>query len=233
MKKLTIGLYCLLPLTLLFAASTTNINDEVRILRNQIEYLGKQNLPKKINELEQSIGQLENKIEELTHTINTLQKNSSIKKSLDSPKEPKEKTIHNSKLTKNILSSNKSDADDQTLYHQAISAMKNSNRKEAAQNLDLLIKNHPKSKWVSHAHYWLGEINLQKNQIDEASRQFNIVINQYQKSPKHVDAMIKQAALYTQQDKIQQAIRLLERIIKEYPESNAANHARSALKKLK
>lgn len=227
MRYLSIPLLCLLPLSIVIAAPTVNAAEELRILKNQVEYIGKQKLPEKILQLEMTLGKLEQRLEELSYSIGKMKTSAAAPSSTDTH------PVQKNTVNKISNTATKTSLDDQSLYHRAITAMKGSNRQEAARDLQQIVQTYPESKWISHAHYWLGEINLQKQQFTEASRQFNIVIEKYPKSPKYAEALIKQAMLYTEQGKIKQATHLLNRIVQEHPESNAASQARSALKKLK
>lgn len=203
---------------ILFACLMASEADDLRVLRNQVEYLNKQGLSEKITRLERSIGTLENKLEELAHQMEQLRQD----------KSSKAKPEQASKKTESPVSE-----DDQELYHAALSAIKNNHRAQAEERLNTLIKRHPHSKWISQAHYWLGELYLQKQQHTQAAKAFDCVIQKYPKSPKRVDALLKRAIIATDQGQIQQAKSLLQKITQDYPESSAAHHARAALKKLK
>ena len=236
-------LICLL-LTYAVAAPS---GEELRILQNKVDYIIKQNFSEKIHSLEIILDKLESKVEELNYKFKLNNKEAALSKERDlsaseveTLKNTKEvKVVQAKDHIKNIdLKNDKTHPErfagmsDQDLYHQAIAAIKTTHYIRAVQVLQLIIQKYPKSKWISQAHYWLGEVYLQQHQLKDAKKQFEIIIAQYHKSPKHADAMLKQAGIENEEGNINRAKHLLSTIIKDYKDTQVAAQAQAALKRI-
>jgi tol-pal system protein YbgF len=106
------------------------------------------------------------------------------------------------------------------LYEQAIPAFKQFNQK------------FPQSSYAANAHYWLGQLLFNKTEYSSAESEFLIVVNQFNDSSKRADALLKLAMVSQKQNKISAAITLYRQLIKEYPNSTAAQLAKSRLSSL-
>jgi tol-pal system protein YbgF len=106
------------------------------------------------------------------------------------------------------------------LYEQAIPAFKQFNQK------------FPQSTYAANAHYWLGQLLFNKAEYSLAASEFMIVVNQFNDSSKRADALLKLAMVNQKQDKNTAAITLYRQLIKEYPNSTAAQLAQPRLNNL-
>lgn len=90
------------------------------------------------------------------------------------------------------------------------------------------IKNYPQSTYIPSAYYWLGEFYLAASPADvnNAKKSFKIVIDNYIDSPKASAAMLKLASFADVDGKTTEAIKLMQRIIKEFPQSEEAKAAK-------
>lgn len=102
-------------------------------------------------------------------------------------------------------------------YEQAIPAFKSFNEK------------YPNSTYAANAHYWLGQLLFNKNELVEAEKEFNIVIEQYKDSNKRADAMLKLGMVAQKQSNNSKAISVYQQLISEYPSSTAAQLAQPRL----
>ena len=106
------------------------------------------------------------------------------------------------------------------LYEQAIPAFKQFNQK------------FPQSTYAANAHYWLGQLLFNKAEYSLAASEFMIVVNQFNDSSKRADALLKLAMVNQKQNKNTAAITLYRQLIKEYPNSTAAQLAQPRLNNL-
>ncbi|MGB0937716.1 MAG: tol-pal system protein YbgF [Colwellia sp.] len=93
-------------------------------------------------------------------------------------------------------------------------------------------KNFPDSSYAANAHYWLGQLLFNKQELVEADKEFSLVVNRFKASSKRPDAMLKLAISAEKQNKNTDAIALYKQLIKEYPSSNSAHFAKPRLSSL-
>ena len=90
----------------------------------------------------------------------------------------------------------------------------------------------PNSTYAANAHYWLGQLLFNKNELVEAKKEFEVVVSQFQDSSKRSDAMLKLATVEQKQNNKARAVNLYQQLIKEYPNSSAAKLAQPRLSSL-
>ncbi len=117
-------------------------------------------------------------------------------------------------------------------YTAAYLALKSGRYDEASAGFVAVIQKHPKGEYTDQAYYWLGESLVAQRRNKEALESFNVVVNQYHKSPKHAAALLKIATVHQNLQQIGDARAALQRVIKEYPDSKTAEIARAQLKAL-
>lgn len=90
----------------------------------------------------------------------------------------------------------------------------------------------PNSSYAANAHYWLGQLLFNKNDLAKAKVEFDVVVTQHVSSSKRSDAMLKLATVEQKQNNNSRAISLYQQLIKEYPDSSAAKLAQPRLDSL-
>ncbi|WP_286266727.1 tol-pal system protein YbgF [Thalassotalea atypica] len=90
----------------------------------------------------------------------------------------------------------------------------------------------PNSTYAANAHYWLGQLLFNKNALDEAGTEFNIVVEQYKDSNKRPDAMLKLGLVAQKQGQKGKAVAIYQQLISEYPSSTPAQLAQPRLSSL-
>ena len=90
----------------------------------------------------------------------------------------------------------------------------------------------PQSSYAANAHYWLGQLLFNKTEYSSAQSEFLIVVNEFTDSSKRADALLKLAMVSQKQDENSAAITLYRQLIKEYPNSTAAQLAKPRLSSL-
>ena len=90
----------------------------------------------------------------------------------------------------------------------------------------------PNSSYAANAHYWLGQLLFNKNELIEAKKEFEVVVSQFPNSSKRSDALLKLATVEQKQNNKARAVNLYQQLIKEYPNSSAAKLAQPRLSSL-
>ena len=126
---------------------------------------------------------------------------------------------------------NLKEATDQVAYNAAYEAYQAGGATKAIPLMVKFIDSHPNSPYISHAHFWLGEFNLQLSppKIHEARDNFEVVVGNYPQSAKAPTALYRliEIAMKVDQDKLK-ARSLYQQLIQKYPNSSETKSARSS-----
>jgi len=117
---------------------------------------------------------------------------------------------------------------EQQMYQTAIDLLPDK-KHESENKLREYLKQYPKGIYVANAHYWLGEINYLQKNFDAAEEEFKIVVDKYSKSKKVADAALKLALVHQNQGREAEAKQELQKVIKRYPGTPAAQLAKQQL----
>lgn len=118
--------------------------------------------------------------------------------------------------------------DDKRTYYAAYQTFKNGGPNQAINPMRNFIKTYPQSSYIPSAYYWLGEFYLAASPADvnNAKKSFKIVVDNYADSPKASAALLKLASFADVDGKTPEAIKYMQRIIKEFPQSDEAKAAK-------
>lgn len=114
-------------------------------------------------------------------------------------------------------------------YNKAYQAMLTKQYDTARQLFVLFTKQYLHSHYLPNVHYWLGELYLLQQNYLEAQNSFSTVINYYPKSIKVPISMLKTVDCLSNLKQLQQAKKLLKKIISLYPNTTVAELANSKL----
>lgn len=117
---------------------------------------------------------------------------------------------------------------EQQMYQTAIDLLPEK-KHESENKLREYLVQYPKGVYAANAHYWLGDINFIQKNFDAAEEEFKIVIDKYAKSKRVADAMLKLALVHQNQGREKEAKEELQKIIKRYPGTSAAQLAKQQL----
>ncbi|MDX2368970.1 MAG: tol-pal system protein YbgF [Colwellia sp.] len=92
---------------------------------------------------------------------------------------------------------------------------------------------YPQSTYAPNAHYWVGQLLFNKGNLNEAEKEFDIVVQQYKDSSKRADALLKLAMVAEQKKSNNKAVKLYRQLLSEYPNSTSAQLAKPRLENLK
>ena len=118
---------------------------------------------------------------------------------------------------------------EQQLYQMAYESAINSNFERAVAEFDQYLSIYPDGRFVSNAHYWKGQAYLYLDQFGEARDSYEIILAQYEESPKLPDAMYGLGLAYQGLGNIAQARQLLSEIKRRFPNTGVANLADTRL----
>ena len=114
-------------------------------------------------------------------------------------------------------------------YQKAFSQVKAREFAAAAQSFQAFLKAYPNGEMAPNAWYWLGELYLQDNQLDQAIKHFQKVVDNYPAHVKVPDALFKLGRAYRLKGDAEKSKTLLKKVISQFPTSNAAQLAQTEL----
>ena len=118
------------------------------------------------------------------------------------------------------------------LWSNSMRLLDNSRYSEAAENLRLLILSYPEGSYTGDAYFWLGEIYLVQEMLEDSLEIFNSFVTKFDDHSRVPDALYKIAAVYINLEKFDLAENFLQEVISNYPNSGAALLAEQDLIKL-
>jgi len=117
-------------------------------------------------------------------------------------------------------------------YTAAYLALKSGRYDKATQGFQHLLKKFPKGEYADQAWYWLGESYYAQHNIKQTIHAFETVAKHYPKSAKHAAALLKLGLAYQDAARVKNAKDTLQRLIREHPDSAAAEQARRQLQNM-
>ena len=100
---------------------------------------------------------------------------------------------------------------------------------EAINGIYDFIDRYDEGDLTVNAYYWLGEVYLAESQLEQAKQAFTIVATRYGDHRKAPDAVYKLGVTLDRQGETAEAVRRMETVIRNYPDSNAASLAKKVL----
>jgi tol-pal system protein YbgF len=206
------------------------LSPEERITRveQQVANLAQMNLPGRVDALQQQVQQLQGQMEMQSHQLELLQ--NQIKEL------PPASSSSGATQSKNDTDSSGSTTiakqGDEAAYQTAFSLVDNKKYNQAVAALQEYLKSYPQGKYVVNAHYWLGEIYFMQSKNDLAAKEFKVITDQFPNNSKMPDALLKIAFIEDAKGSHTQAKQQLEKIIKRFPGTSAAQLASIRLKSM-
>ncbi|TGN41478.1 tol-pal system protein YbgF [Marinobacter confluentis] len=103
------------------------------------------------------------------------------------------------------------------------------NFNDAINGLYDFIDKYEEGDLTVNAYYWLGEVYLAEEQLEQAKQAFTIVATRYGDHRKAPDAVYKLGVTLDKQGETDEAKRRMEAVIRNYPDSNAASLSKKYL----
>lgn len=123
--------------------------------------------------------------------------------------------------------------DPQVAYQNAQRSFANEDYEAALRSFDDFLRQYSDSDLRANAQFWKAKCCLNLNRYQEAIGEFERLRTEYPGSTKVPFAMHNQAVAHSRLGQTDQAVRLLEEVISNYPTTPAADQARLDLKKLR
>ncbi|OQC08858.1 MAG: tol-pal system protein YbgF [Candidatus Hydrogenedentes bacterium ADurb.Bin101] len=124
-------------------------------------------------------------------------------------------------------------ADPRLLYQQAQRSFANDDFSSALTQFDAFLSGNPDSDLSANAQFWKGKCQFNLSQYDDSVKSFESLRGKFPSSTKVPFAMHNQAVAHSRLGQTNEAIRLMEAVIEQYPASPAADQARADLRKLR
>ncbi|MFV9996493.1 MAG: tol-pal system protein YbgF [Arsenophonus endosymbiont of Dermacentor nuttalli] len=117
-------------------------------------------------------------------------------------------------------------ANEKAEYDTAVAlAIKSKTKQQIAQAINSFqhfIKTYPKSNYQANANYWLGQLNYNQGNKDDAAFYFATVVKNYPNSPKGAESLYKVGLLMQEKGQNDKARVVYQQVIKAYPGSSSA-----------
>lgn len=123
-------------------------------------------------------------------------------------------------------------ADEQAAYGSAFDALKRGDYVESARGFQAYLRSFPQGSLAPNAWYWLGESYYVTQNFPIALESFQSLLSQFPDSGKAPDALLKKGYCQIEMTDIGAGQQTLNRVINEYPGSDAARLAVSRLRAL-
>lgn len=204
-------------------ADAITLRDEIQRLRGELETLGRG-----LSVLESGIKGKETtgvsqKLDDISFRIQYLENFIGVGKKSDQEKEPKKAEAGQSD------SPAKKSIDKEKAYASAYDFFKNGKYTEAREKFRDFVKVFPDTEYSDNAQFWIGECYYFEKEYEKAILEYESVIKKYPKGNKVPNALLKQAMSFMKLGDNDSAKLLLQRVIKEYPNTSPARIARKRL----
>lgn len=120
-------------------------------------------------------------------------------------------------------------AEEQAAYLKAFDFLKAGKYDNAIVAFRGMLDKWPQGNFADNGWYWLGESQYVKRQYKPALDSYTALITRFPASPKVPDALFKSGLTQVELQQVDQAKASWRRVIKDYPNSNAAGLARQRL----
>jgi tol-pal system protein YbgF len=127
----------------------------------------------------------------------------------------------------------KKSIDKEQIYSEAYRTFKDGNYSDARGKFSEFLKSFSGTEYSDNAQFWIGECFYFEEKYEEAILEYEKVVQNYPEGNKVPNALLKQALSFLKLDDKSSSKLLLQRVIKEYPNTNAARIARAKLVEIK
>ena len=122
---------------------------------------------------------------------------------------------------------------EQADYQAAFNLLKEARYDEAAKALTAFMSNYPQGSYSDNAQYWLGESYYVTRKFPQSLTEFQQLIKRYPSSQKYTHALLKIGYIEDELGNRDEAMRVLEDLVKRFPSSAAAGLAKKRLERLR
>lgn len=123
--------------------------------------------------------------------------------------------------------------EDEALYETSRAFYNNEEYDQALKGFKSFLEKFPESDLADNAHFWIGECFMALKEYEHAIRAYQEVIEKYPKGNKVPNAMLRQAVAWLEIGEKISSKYLLDKILKNYPDSPEAKIAEKYLSSIK
>ncbi|WP_027671713.1 tol-pal system protein YbgF [Rheinheimera baltica] len=131
-------------------------------------------------------------------------------------------------------SSYSSDVSENDAYDKAVNMVLKDRRYDAAiPEFETFIQTYPNSSYAPNAHYWLGQLLFNNNELAKAKTHFERVVNNFPQSNKVADALLKLGQVAERENQKDAALRYYRELVAKYSTATSAKLAQDRIDALK
>tara|TARA_B100000929_G_scaffold281867_1_gene261284 strand:- start:39 stop:767 length:729 start_codon:yes stop_codon:yes gene_type:complete len=117
----------------------------------------------------------------------------------------------------------------QSAYMAGFNKLKDGDYPAAIDAFKAFVAEHPETALTPNAWYWMGEAYYVQQKPDAARQSFETVVKRFSASPKVADSLYKIGLIQASSGHNDNAQATFERVVSQYPDSDAADQAKSRL----
>ena len=122
---------------------------------------------------------------------------------------------------------------EQVAYQKAFDLLRALRYEKATQAFRQFLNDYPDGRYAHIAQYWLAETSYHTRKYDIAVDDYQKLIDQYPKSPKRADALLKIGYSQFELKSFSKAKAVLENLIQSYPGTTEAGQAENLMQKIR
>lgn len=122
--------------------------------------------------------------------------------------------------------------EEERAYLGTFDLLKNGKYDEAIKGFRGMLDQWPQGRYADNGWYWMGEAQLVKRDYAGASNSFQSLIQNFSSSPKMADGLYKLGLCQAELKRTPEAKASLQRVLRDFPNTNAANLAKQKLDQL-
>ena len=122
---------------------------------------------------------------------------------------------------------------EQVAYQKAFDLLRALRYEKATQAFRQFLNDYPDGRYAHIAQYWLAETSYHTRKYDIAVKDYQTLIDQYPKSPKRADALLKIGYSQFELKSFSKAESVLQKLIQSYPGTTESGQAENLLQKVR
>ncbi|GAB59277.1 tol-pal system protein YbgF [Rheinheimera nanhaiensis] len=123
-----------------------------------------------------------------------------------------------------------SDASENDAYDRAVNMVLKDRRYDAAiPEFESFIRTYPNSGYAPNAHYWLGQLLFNNNELAKAKTHFERVVNNFPQSNKVADALLKLGQVAERENNKDAALRYYRQVVEKHATATSAKLAQDRI----
>lgn len=135
-------------------------------------------------------------------------------------------------VTNRPLAAQTNSTHEQVSYLAAYELINNKQFEQALPAMQAFVAQYPQGGYTANAHYWIGELYMVQKNYPEAIQQFELVLQKFPASSKSSASMLKIGYALAAAGELNAAKQRLQAVVKQYPDTHAAQLAVAKLESL-